>query len=178
MTFYHIIIPATWNIHIDLKLTLVHTTKTKDLAPQRRKNLEAHRSNSRGPTLPNHSNCCRSSSVCISQYPRLRPKPRRLGYIYYHRDPDQIIAREGGSPESNWESRRRRLRWEPPMVRHRLIPGGTVQMTSRRKEKVGRFLASFQVQDSFSILSVIHYTYTPHVSGRFGWTGRRSWTHP
>ena len=41
-----------------------------------------------------------------------------------------------------------------------LIAAGTVQMTSRGKEEVGRFLASFQVQDSFSILSVIHYTYT------------------
>lgn len=58
------------------------------------------------------------------------------------------------------------------MVKDVLIAAGTVQMTSRRKEKVGRFLASFQVQDSFSILSVIHYTYTRTRTSRNGSVGQ------
>lgn len=49
---------------------------------------------------------------------------------------------------------------ELPMVGDMLIAAGTVQMANRRKERVCRFLAGFQVQDSFASLSVIHYTYT------------------
>lgn len=55
------------------------------------------------------------------------------------------------------------------------------QVRSRRFEAAGNLVGSLQVskfEASFSILSVIHYTYIPGVSELFGWTARRCWTCP